>query len=141
MRVEKERVKLALVRMKGRLRSSKNPGGEEPTAEYKAKMRALYQRYQELKAKLEQSTIPAKQTQKQPRSASQDGFREDFAISELIREKRALQIALHQFQHEFELRYGRPISNAKDRAPMEKEYQRYQELRLIVKAGAGAQAS
>ena len=44
-------------------------------------------------------------------------------------EKRELQKKLHRFQNEFFAKNGRKVKYRSDRAPMEKEYERYRFLR------------
>jgi hypothetical protein len=47
-------------------------------------------------------------------------------------EKRTLQRQLHEYQDEFQKRYGRKVQYRADRFPMEKEYERYKFLRARV---------
>lgn len=51
---------------------------------------------------------------------------------ELKAEKRKLQIFLHEFQNTFVQSHGRKVETREDRKPVQKEYNRYQELKGLI---------
>ncbi|KAI9190606.1 Rho GTPase activation protein [Polychytrium aggregatum] len=70
----------------------------------------------------------------------QSGFEDHDILRELYRrlkklryEKKVLQIKLHAYQDEFMQRMGRPVQTSRDRAPIQVDYLRYKELKMILK--------
>jgi tetrahydromethanopterin S-methyltransferase subunit G len=57
---------------------------------------------------------------------------ENNAFIELRKEKKILQRQLHQFQNEFTQKNGRKVTTKSDRAPMDKEYRRYKEVKNLM---------
>lgn len=47
-------------------------------------------------------------------------------------EKRRLQVKLHEYQNEFVAKTGRKVQSREDRLPVQREYERYRELRVIL---------
>ena len=70
---------------------------------------------------------------------------EGLNYEELKKEKRTLQYSLHKYQQTFVQQYGRKVQFLEDRLPVQKEYARYKELKVILEkleaSGATATSS
>ncbi|KAJ3269319.1 hypothetical protein HK104_005147 [Borealophlyctis nickersoniae] len=139
---EKREVKREFSKLKEMYGSS---GGMTASAEEKALMKDLYQRYLDLKSKLESEESPTTPTPEtphpppttppapQPSTATTDPISSDLTTYKRLRnEKKLLQIRLNEFQEQFKRTHGRPVTTADDRAPVAVEYQRYKELKSML---------
>jgi hypothetical protein len=68
------------------------------------------------------------QTTKETKLSEADAKLEEY--KSLKKEKRKLQILLHEFQNNFVEKTSRKVSTKEDRKPIQKEYDRYQVLLL-----------
>ena len=48
------------------------------------------------------------------------------------KEKRKLQLKLHEYQNEFQKKHGRKVQYLEDRLPVQEEYERYKELKATL---------
>eukprot|EP01114_Cavostelium_apophysatum_P000342 TRINITY_DN10324_c0_g1_i1.p1 TRINITY_DN10324_c0_g1~~TRINITY_DN10324_c0_g1_i1.p1 ORF type:complete len:652 (+),score=107.70 TRINITY_DN10324_c0_g1_i1:201-2156(+) len=68
---------------------------------------------------------------KPTKSHSQDGD-SDYQFKLLKNEKRRLQVLLHDYQQSFVSENRRPVQTKEDRAPVQKQYERYRELKILL---------
>ncbi|KAI9204950.1 uncharacterized protein BJ171DRAFT_504161 [Polychytrium aggregatum] len=98
-------------------------------------LRELYRRYCEIRALIEKTDGQVASAKESASLASINspatGSME--ALKKLRYEKKVLQIKLHAYQDEFMQRMGRPVQTSRDRAPIQVDYLRYKELKMILK--------
>ena len=114
--------------------SFQNSHSRMPTRTEKEPMRPLYIYYKRLKSQIEkkESTdnkleIAGQKLQPPPSTSLQQEAKSQLEI--LRKEKNELKEKLHRYQVEFMRNYNRKIRYGKDIAPVEKEYERYKELK------------
>lgn len=105
----------------------KEKNGSLPTKADKEPLRPLYQQYRDLNQAIEHmgSTTPSG-TSKAVVDEQQKALK---------KEKRQLQLFLHKYQEEFIARNGRKVQYLEDRLPVQREYDRYKELKQILAEG------
>eukprot|EP01096_Ripella_sp_DP13-Kostka_P012890 TRINITY_DN5474_c0_g1_i2.p1 TRINITY_DN5474_c0_g1~~TRINITY_DN5474_c0_g1_i2.p1 ORF type:complete len:522 (+),score=188.24 TRINITY_DN5474_c0_g1_i2:231-1796(+) len=111
--------------------SFKEKHGHLPTKADKEPLRPLYQQYRELTQIIDNTVappVPARATGPKPSVVDEQ--------QKLLRkEKRQLQLFLHKYQEEFIARNGRKVQYLEDRLPVQREYDRYKELKLQLADG------
>jgi len=100
----------------------KSKFGHLPTKNDKEPLRPLYQRYRDLSKLTGQTDTDVKPVP----------LEENLDYKLLKKEKRQLQLQLHQYQSDFLKNNGRPIKYVEDRVPVQKQYDRYKELKALL---------
>jgi len=119
--------------------------GYEPKKSDKECMRPLYLRYRDVKALLSEAekdvedkdfgnTAPDELDEVSQKSPKREENASEVKLKRLKDEKRQLQILLNAYQKEFVAKHGRKMQYVEDRAPIQKEYQRYKELKAQISA-------
>ncbi|KAJ3190805.1 hypothetical protein HK101_008348 [Irineochytrium annulatum] len=137
MSEEKAAVKKELGQLKALFSSMKKDKSVTANQEDKDIMRELYNRYCELKSRIDGASprveVPESSCHSAAEVLSLPPQEEDRKQYKRLRyEKKLLQIQLHKYQDEFKKENGRPIQTPEDRAPIKAEYKRYKELRDIL---------
>ncbi|KAJ3332457.1 Protein fam13a [Blyttiomyces sp. JEL0837] len=131
MSEEKAAIKKELGQLKALFSSG---GGEKPAPDDKVIMRELYNRYCELKSKLESQPSVSEQSSSRPLREAEPTYEDHEAkvkrYKKLKYEKKLLQIQLHEYQDDFRRKHGRPIHLPEDRAPIKAEYKRYKHQKM-----------
>jgi len=121
--------------------------GYEPKKSDKECMRQVYLRYRDVKALLseaekdvedkEYGSITSEDFDKEEvsqKSPKRVENADEIKLKWLKDEKRQLQILLNAYRKEFISKHGRKMQYVDDRAPIQKEYQRYKELKAQISA-------
>jgi len=148
----------------------KEANGFLPGKEAKEPLRTVYKRYRDLTRSIEiekregppraqtprgQSTRPSlpemaemyrparkKKKSRESKASPKSGLQNNAEYKALKKQKRELQCLLHRFQEDFVMEHGRKVQHAEDRAPIQKEYDAYRDLKSrLTKMEADAASS
>eukprot|EP01094_Clydonella_sp_ATCC50884_P014334 TRINITY_DN2471_c6_g1_i1.p1 TRINITY_DN2471_c6_g1~~TRINITY_DN2471_c6_g1_i1.p1 ORF type:complete len:629 (+),score=207.09 TRINITY_DN2471_c6_g1_i1:355-2241(+) len=117
----------------------KAKNGALPNKAEKEVLRPLYMHYRTLNKALgsaEKAGEPKSPRSSSPATSSKSSTSSDVPDAKkykaLKKEKRKLQLKLHEYQNEFFKKHGRKVQYLEDRLPVQEEYERYKELKSIL---------